>query len=144
MCNFAIYSSDWHLEHFQWNCLKGNTSGLHRWYVSIAAFAKLRRHVGFYRCWLVKSDVMSSNIGFFGRCDSWTPFRVSQWEWSIKTQPFHTQKSSIFQWNYAWKPTWPWQIRLWWWAKMRELANLRSAPVCRNFLLVIQARISKM
>ena len=42
-----------------------------------SAFAKLRRHIGFYRCWLVKSDVMSSNIGFFGRCDSWTPFRVS-------------------------------------------------------------------
>ena len=110
----------------------------------ITAFAKLRRHVGFYRCWLVKSDVMSSNIGFSGRCDSWTQFRVSWWQWSIKTRPFHTQKSSIFQWNYAWKPTWPWQIRLWWWAKMRELTNLRSAPVCRNFLLVIQARISKM
>ena len=65
-----------------------------------------------------------------------------------KTRPFHTQNSSIlvtiFQWNYAWKPTWPWQVRLCWWAKMRELTNLRSAPVFRNFLPLIQARISNM
>ena len=38
MCNFATYSTDWYLEHFQWNCPHYvNTTGLHRWCVNIGS-----------------------------------------------------------------------------------------------------------
>ena len=107
---------------------------------------RLRNYVGFYRCWLVKSDVMPSNIGFFGRCDSWAPFRVSWCQWSIKHDPF-IHKRAVYYYipmKLCLKTNLAWQVRLCWWAKMRELTNLRSAPVFRNFLLLIQARISKM